>query len=273
MYAARPTSRSERLTCPKCGTLQESPGSTVCEECGADLSRPEGGTPPPSAPAGRGEAARRAGEVVTASLRAIAAAPVRLVRGVIAALQALLSLIIRIIVFTVRTVLVVLVLAALVVGLSYVPAVQAKVPVAKQLQGMTVDLLRKGADLGGRLLRSLRQETPPPLEAARPEATAPKPAASKPAARKPAASKPAAPRTAAVKPAAAASSLTVKSSPQGATVLVNQRRVGRTPISLKLAPGTYKVTISRSGYKSVTRTIIVKTNTPASIDVTLSIAP
>lgn len=268
MYAARPTSR---VTCPKCGTLQESPGSTVCEECGADLSRPEGATPPPPAAAGRGEAAQRAGEVVTASLRAIVAVPVRFVRGVIAAVQAFLSLIIRIIVLTVRTALALLVLGALVIGLSYVPAVQAKVPVAKRLPGMTLDLLRTGADQGRRLLRSLRQGTQPPLEAARPTTTAPKPAAPKAAATKPAATKPATTRPAAAKPATP--SLTVKSTPGGATVLLNQRRVGKTPLTLKVVPGTYKVTVSRSGYKSVTRTVIVKTGQPASIAVTLTIAP
>ena len=270
MYAARPASR---LTCPTCGTLQESPGSTVCEQCGADLSRRENLTPSSPLPA-----SRRAGEAVAVSLRAIVAVPVRLVRGAVAALQALLSLIIGIIVLTVRAVLVLVVLGALVIGLSYVPAVQAKVPVAKELPRMTVNLLRRGADLGGRLLRTLRQETEAPLEASRPAATAPKPsapksAAPKPAASKPAASKPAATRTAAVKPAAVALSLTVRSSPQGATVLLNQRRMGKTPLAVKVAPGTYRVTISRSGYKSVTRTVIIKAGQPASIDITLTIAP
>ena len=186
MYAARPASR---LTCPTCGTLQESPGSTVCEQCGADLSRHEDLTPSSPLPA-----ARRVGETVAASLRAIVAVPVRLVRGAVAAVQALLSLIIRIIVVTVRTVLVLLILGALVIGLSYVPAVQAKVPVAKELPQMTVDLLRRGADLGGRLLRTMRQDTEPPLEASRPAATAPKPSAPTSAARKPAATRTAANR-------------------------------------------------------------------------------
>ena len=255
MYAARPASR---LTCPTCGTLQESPGSTVCEQCGADLSRRENLTPSSPLPA-----SRRAGEAVAVSMRAIVAVPVRLVRGAVAALQALLSLIIGIIVLTVRAVLVLVVLGALVIGLSYVPAVQAKVPVAKELPRMTVNLLRRGADLGGRLLRTLRQETEAPLEASRPAATAPKPSAPKSAAPKPAASK----------PAAVALSLTVRSSPQGATVLLNQRRMGKTPLAVKVAPGTYRVTISRSGYKSVTRTVIIKAGQPASIDITLTIAP
>ena len=255
MYAARPASR---LTCPTCGTLQESPGSTVCEQCGADLSRRENLTPSSPLPA-----SRRAGEAVAVSLRAIVAVPVRLVRGAVAALQALLSLIIGIIVLTVRAVLVLVVLGALVIGLSYVPAVQAKVPVAKELPRMTVNLLRRGADLGGRLLRTLRQETEAPLEASRPAATAPKPSAPKSAAPKPAASK----------PAAVALSLTVRSSPQGATVLLNQRRMGKTPLAVKVAPGTYRVTISRSGYKSVTRIVIIKAGQPASIDITLTIAP
>ena len=255
MYAARPASR---LTCPTCGTLQESPGSTVCEQCGADLSRRENLTPSSPLPA-----SRRAGEAVAVSMRAIVAVPVRLVRGAVAALQALLSLIIGIIVLTVRAVLVLVVLGALVIGLSYVPAVQAKVPVAKELPRMTVNLLRRGADLGGRLLRTLRQETEAPLEASRPAATAPKPSAPKSAAPKPAESK----------PSAVALSLTVRSSPQGATVLLNQRRMGKTPLTLKVAPGTYRMTISRSGYKSVTRTVIIKAGQPASIDVTLTIAP
>ncbi|OFX13671.1 MAG: hypothetical protein A2V59_11910 [Armatimonadetes bacterium RBG_19FT_COMBO_69_19] len=230
----------------------------MCEQCGADLSRRENLTPSSPLPA-----SRRAGEAVAVSLRAIVAVPVRLVRGAVAALQALLSLIIGIIVLTVRAVLVLVVLGALVIGLSYVPAVQAKVPVAKELPRMTVNLLRRGADLGGRLLRTLRQETEAPLEASRPAATAPKPSAPKSAAPKPAASK----------PAAVALSLTVRSSPQGATVLLNQRRMGKTPLAVKVAPGTYRVTISRSGYKSVTRTVIIKAGQPASIDITLTIAP
>lgn len=275
MYAARPASR---LTCPTCGTLQESPGSTVCEQCGASLSRHEDLTPSSPLPA-----SQRVGEAVAASLRAIVAVPVRLVRGAVAALQALLSLVLRIIVFAVRMVLALAVLGALVIGLSYVPAVQAKVPVAKELPQMTVDLLRRGAGLGERLLRTLRQETEPPLEASRPAATAPKssapksaapkPAAPKPAASKPSASKPTATRPAAVKSAAVALSLTVRSNPQGATVLLNQRRMGKTPLTVKVAPGTYRMTISRSGYKSVTRTVIIKAGQPASIDVTLTIAP
>lgn len=270
MYAARPASR---LTCPTCGTLQESPGSTVCEQCGASLSRHEDLTPSSPLPA-----SQRVGEAVAASLRAIVAVPVRLVRGAVAALQALLILILRIIVFTVRMVLALAVLGALVIGLSYVPAVQAKVPVAKELPQMTVDLLRRGAGLGERLLRTLRQETEPPLEASRPAATAPKSsapksAAPKPAASKPAASKPTATRPAAVKSSAVALSLTVRSNPQGATVLLNQRRMGKTPLTVKVAPGTYRMTISRSGYKSVTRTVIIKAGQPASVDVTLTIAP
>ena len=65
MYAARPASR---LTCPTCGTLQESPGSTVCEQCGASLSRHEDLTSSSPLPA-----SQRVGEAVAASLRAIVA--------------------------------------------------------------------------------------------------------------------------------------------------------------------------------------------------------
>lgn len=40
MYFRKPPNELELLTCRKCGTPQESPGSTVCEHCGADLIRP-----------------------------------------------------------------------------------------------------------------------------------------------------------------------------------------------------------------------------------------
>src|SRR5439155_25924399 len=40
MYGRQPLNDLQLLTCPKCGAPQESPGSTVCELCGADLPHP-----------------------------------------------------------------------------------------------------------------------------------------------------------------------------------------------------------------------------------------
>src|SRR5207245_11168326 len=68
---------------------------------------------------------------------------------------------------------------------------------------------------------------------------------------------------------AAVQAVTVKSTPIGVTVQLNARAVGKTPMTLRLAPGTYKVTFSRPGYLSVTRTITVKAGQAASLNVTL----
>src|SRR3989442_12928945 len=37
MSLGQPMSRFELRTCPKCGAQQQSPGSTVCEQCGTDM--------------------------------------------------------------------------------------------------------------------------------------------------------------------------------------------------------------------------------------------
>jgi peroxiredoxin len=73
-------------------------------------------------------------------------------------------------------------------------------------------------------------------------------------------------------PKTAALPFTVDTTPGGATVQVNGRTAGKTPMTLKLAPGTYKVTLIRSGYASVTRTITVKKGARASLIVKLAAA-
>src|SRR2546426_10866828 len=37
MSLGQPMSRYELRTCPKCGAQQQSPGSTICEQCGTDM--------------------------------------------------------------------------------------------------------------------------------------------------------------------------------------------------------------------------------------------
>src|SRR2546422_977064 len=61
----------------------------------------------------------------------------------------------------------------------------------------------------------------------------------------------------------------ISSVPRGATVRLNAREMGKTPMTLKLAPGTYRVTISRTGYATVSRTITVERGKAASLGVSL----
>ncbi|MGH2436690.1 MAG: PEGA domain-containing protein, partial [bacterium] len=55
--------------------------------------------------------------------------------------------------------------------------------------------------------------------------------------------------------AAATLLLKVESNPAGATVQLGSRIVGKTPVTLKVAPGTHKVTFTRKGYVTITRTV------------------
>lgn len=63
---------------------------------------------------------------------------------------------------------------------------------------------------------------------------------------------------------------TVDTTPGGATVQVNGRPAGQTPMTLRLAPGSYRVTLIRSGYAPLTRTITVKRGARASLIVRLT---
>ena len=96
---------ASRLTCPSCGTVQQSPGSTVCEECGHDLPMVDTPEPPSRSGITRDAPLRRAGQA-TASLRAVAAIPGRIIRGIVGAVAAVLSLILRIVSITLRTLLI-----------------------------------------------------------------------------------------------------------------------------------------------------------------------
>ena len=100
---------------------------------------------------------------------------------------------------------------------------------------------------------------------ARKPATAKKPGATKPVAAKPAAAKPAAPKPADKKPAAVAKaapprtqepatfvgSLVVVSRPTGATVSLDGRVVGTTPLTLpEVAAGSHAVKLELDGYRT-----------------------
>ncbi len=62
--------------------------------------------------------------------------------------------------------------------------------------------------------------------------------------------------------------LLVRSTPSGAQVLVDDRQVGTTPLTIDLRPGTYRVRVSREGYPAVYRTIEVR-DVPVTMDVSL----
>ncbi|HTE04537.1 MAG TPA: PEGA domain-containing protein [bacterium] len=149
----------------------------------------------------------------------------------------------------------------LVVGLSFVPAVSARVPAMKKVAVTTRTELLRAEQLLARWVPWFKSATQTPRRTST-SPTAPKAAPAK----KPAAT---AQKSAPARPAAV-QTVTVKSTPIGVTVQLNARAVGRTPLTLKLAPGTYKVTFSRPGYLSVTRTITVKAGQAASLNVTLA---
>jgi hypothetical protein len=285
MSLGQPVSEFSQHTCPKCGAVQESPGSTVCEQCGADL-KPTVVTsssslrPAPqlkqSAPKQSLKQPPRIGQILGAPIRIIGA-PIRFVRSALEALMSLvfsiLSLVWRLISLTIRIALTLAVIGSIVVGLSYVPEVRARVPVMKEVPGIAKQGLstarRTGVNLVGTLagLATSRTQEQPKQRVPSPRATTQQRRASQPAVK----SKP----TAASKkpaPARAVSTypVTLKSTPAGATVYLDGRQIGKTPLTLKFAPGTYKITISSPGYSSVTRTIIVKAGKTAFLSVTLT---
>lgn len=220
--------------CPKCGMLQESPGSTVCEQCGADLVRANvKKSAPPRAPL-------HVGRLLRLSSR-------YLLRQGVAGVTLLVSLVFR-------TVKVVIVMSVFIVGLSFVGEVNARVPIMKDVAA-TASLwvqqtkwIQQAETWGRGHLADLRQG----LELLR----------------RPSSPVVSAKKAASVKPAVQA--LTLKSSPSGATVKLNTKVAGKTPLTLRLAPGTYKVTVSRRGYATVTRTVVVKTGGAASLSLTLT---
>ncbi len=234
MSLSQPVPGLEQRTCSTCGALQESPGSTVCEQCGADLPRLTVVRSVSTAP--RWRAMRILGVVVWLLI----AGPVRVVRRGIAALVLLVFLV-------VRSLALLLLLASLTVGLSFVPQVRARVPLMNGVAATAQTWLHRAGEMGGRWVGDLK-----PHPTAPPVATSQKPATARPP---------------------ATQSITVKSTPSGATVQLDTRQIGKTPLTLKIATGLHKVVVSRPGYASVTRTITVKSGQGASLNITLTATP
>lgn len=224
-------------TCPNCGAVQESPGSTVCEQCGTDLLRPRAAKPSSPKPA--------------LQLKFLLKGPAWILRRVVAAVQSLLYLVQRLIALTVRLAVLLLILGALIVGVSFVPAVNARVPATKEITAAATQWLRRAQEWAGNFLPALKPEAQPPRRTAPAAATTPKPGPAKPVVTQP---------------------LKITSTPSGATVRLGTRSMGKTPLTLKVAAGTYKVTISRTGYVTTTRTVTVKQGKAASVVVILAAA-
>jgi serine/threonine-protein kinase len=67
------------------------------------------------------------------------------------------------------------------------------------------------------------------------------------------------------------SRLSVRSDPAGADIVVNDRqRLGTTPADLDLAPGRYRVAVSRNGYRPIIQEIELAAGKPQNLEVTLS---
>ena len=228
MYGRQPLNDLQLLTCPKCGAPQESPGSTVCELCGADL--PHHGVKRPATP----HSALRLKHVLRGPVR-------QLTRGV-AAMQLLVLLVVRAMALLVL-------LTSLVVGSSLVPEVNALIPATQAIARPARVGLQRVEDWAGKLLADWEAE--PQRQHLPTQSTA-------------SLQKLAAPRFVATQ------AVMISSVPRGATVRVNAREMGKTPMTLKLSPGTYKVTISRPGYRTASRTLTVERGQAASLGVNLT---
>jgi hypothetical protein len=69
------------------------------------------------------------------------------------------------------------------------------------------------------------------------------------------------------------SELQIASTPDGATVLLNNRRVGNTPMMLRLPAGTYTFAVEKRGYQRATRTVRVRGGRPANVALRLQRTP
>lgn len=151
-----------------------------------------------------------------------------------------------------------LVIGSLVIGLSFVPAVSARVPPLKSVATtITKAFHRVGALVSGPKAKA------PAQPSAKAKAPTKKASPAQPS------SKAKAPAPKATAKPVATLSVAVKSTPAGATIQLNGRTVGKTPMTLKVAPGTYTVTISQPGYVTMTRYVTVKPGKMASVNVTL----
>lgn len=65
------------------------------------------------------------------------------------------------------------------------------------------------------------------------------------------------------------SSIEVKSTPSGADITVDDKYVGDTPSTLKLAAGDHKVKVEKSGFKIWEKTLTVSAGTFVTVNPTL----
>ena len=164
-----------------------------------------------------------------------------------------------------RGLLALLVIGFLIIGLSFVPPVSARVrPLKSVATTITKVFHRVGTLLSGPRAKAPAKKASPAQTSAKAKVPTQQPVATKPTTTAKAPAK----KPAAVKPVATLS-VAVKSTPAGATVQLNGRTVGKTPMTLKVAPGTYTVAISRPGYVTMTRIVTVKPGKTASVTVAL----
>lgn len=227
MSFSQPVHNLDPRVCPKCGAVQESPGSTFCEQCGAMLSRLE--VVPPSS---RATASPRRPRV-SLGLSGLARQPAILVRR-------LIGLAVRAVTLIARVVALALLLCAAVIGLGLVPEVRANVPQVKEAARTVLSWVQRAGQESVKLQASLNA----PVRTTYRPVTA---------------------------PSATTQALTVTSTPSGAAVLMDTRQVGKTPLTVKAARGVHKITVSRPGYTSITRTVTV-TSAPISLNVNLPAA-
>ncbi len=236
MYVRHSLNELDLLVCRKCGTPQESPGSTICEQCGADLLRLRVAKTASRHPLLQLQQLLHP----VLGLRHLLAVPGRLLHQAPTAL-AVLSFIIF------RTVTQLLLLAALSLGLCFVPEVNVRVPATKEIAATAAAWVEYAAmDWRSTLLGSRVADTHPAQRPAPSAARQPKPVQF-----------------------VATQAVLIDSTPGGAIVRLGTRTVGKTPMTLRVAPGTYTVTIIRAGYAPVTRTITVRQGHAASVGVKL----
>jgi hypothetical protein len=65
------------------------------------------------------------------------------------------------------------------------------------------------------------------------------------------------------------STVEIKSTPGGAEITVDEKFMGSTPSSLRLAVGDHKIKLGKSGFKTWERTMTVSAGATATVDATL----
>jgi len=74
-------------------------------------------------------------------------------------------------------------------------------------------------------------------------------------------------------PAIATAAVTIKSTPEAADILVNDKLVGTTPSTLMLPPGDVKARIERAGFQPWERTLTLTPGSEITLEATLANSP